>query len=324
VLSPIYHISAREGAKTILSVCAGIKKDDRLLIVFDSIWQAEAEVIDSVAREMGAVVEYEKITEDVRREPPETVAAAMLENDVTIFSVDEKKTSLWGHADAKSAACNKGNRVLFLTQRLRETPAPSDLYEISNRSATLGNILEHVKKMRLVTGNGSELNLALAGRKALRLSSILVARGSWGAIPDYGEAGIAPLESESDGVFSIDSMIVGFGKVDQPVELEFIAGKLRRIGGGRTASDFQRYIRQYPESARVLCEIGFGTNHLRHDVRGEFDDKKILGAVHIALGDNHTFGGASRADFHVDCLAISPEVYFDNQKFDFAELRRRF
>jgi leucyl aminopeptidase (aminopeptidase T) len=322
MLSPIHHNSSREGAKTILSVCAGVRKNDRLLIAFDSSGEAEAQVIDSMAREIGAIVKCEKILEDLTREPPETVAEAMLENDVTIFSVDEKSTSMWGHADAKSVACQRGHRVLFLTQRLEETPPPLDLYEISKQSARLGDILERVKEVRLVTGNGSELKLKLGGRKALRLSSILTRSGSWGAIPDYGEAGIAPLETESNGVFSADSMIVGFGKVDQPVELEFRNGNLTRIGGGRTASDFERYVGQYGDSARVLCEIGFGTNHLRHEVRGEFDDKKILGAVHIALGDNHTFGGANRADLHVDCMALSPAVYFDNQKFDFAELRQ--
>ena len=79
--------------------------------------------------------------------------------------------------------------------------------------------------------------------------------------------------------------------------------------------EFDRMLGEEP-SARVLCELGFGTNHLRKEIRGEFDDKKALGSVHIALGDNHTFGGENRSNLHVDCLVVRPQIWIDGKIFD--------
>ncbi len=237
----------------------------------------------------------------------------MLRNDVTIFCVNEARTLLWGHADAKVAAIKNGGRVLFLTQPIESTPSPDDLYAIRARSLRLADTLESASKVSLLTGGG-RLDLKLADRPALRLSSILTEPGSWGAIPDYAEAGVAPLEDQSNGDLRVDGIIVGIGRVATPVDLHFESGRLVGIKGGRTGDEFDAMLGSEP-SARVLCELGFGTNHLRKEIMGEFDDKKALGSVHIALGDNHTFGGINRSKLHIDCLATKPEVFIDDRPF---------
>ena len=307
--------SIREAVETILSVCAGLKPGEKLLVAFDS----EDKRVDSIAlsaREHGASVTTSRISGEITREPPSSISSKMLENDVTLFCVSEQRTLLWGHADAKVAACNNGSRVLFLTQPLEDTPNAQELSMMKARSNRLGDLLENVSKIKLITGPDKELEIDLAKRKSLRLSSILTAPGSWGAVPDYSEAAVAPLETGSNGKLRVNGMIVGIGKVDAPVDLSFESGKLIEIEGGKVAREFKKLLSNYDESTRVLCELGFGTNHLRRDVRGEFDDKKALGSIHIALGDNHTFGGLNRSTLHIDCLMVAPKVYFDGELLD--------
>ncbi len=208
------------------------------------------------------------------------------------------------------------DEVLFLTQTLESTPDPPSLEKIRDRSDRMANILERASKVKLVTGKKpSMLELRLAGRRALRLSSILDKPGSWGAIPDYAEAAVAPLENETQGELDVDGIIVGLGKVNSPISLHFDSGRLTRISGGEMGSAFDRMLGEEP-SARVLCELGFGTNHLRKEIRGEFDDKKALGSVHVAMGDNHTFGGENRSSLHIDCLVVRPEIWIDDKLFD--------
>jgi leucyl aminopeptidase (aminopeptidase T) len=308
-------------AEVLLATCAGLKRSERLFIVSDSSTDKNSvESIESAAKNLGVQVVTEILDGEPTREPPTHTAEQMLENAVSILCVNEKRTSAWGHSDAKDAAVKAGRRILFLTQNLAETPESGELLEIMNRSKKLGDVLERTSEVKIVTSGKFELRLRLQGRKALRLSSILSAPGSWGAVPDYSEAGIAPIEDETHGIFRTDGMIVSLGKVDSPVDLEFERGNLTRISGGIVAEEFRKIIFSYEASARVLAEIGFGTNHLRKVVRGEFDDKKMLGATHIALGDNHTFGGNNRADIHIDCMAIRPEVFFDGKRFDFSVL----
>ncbi len=312
--------SFKAGAQTVLDACAGLKKEERILIVVDSKNDHRVKHLVSIAEELGALVTVEQIEGQITREPPQHIAAEMRRNEITLFCVNEQRTLLWGHADAKVAAIKNGARVLFLTQDIYETPRASELEQIRIRSNKLADILEQTSKVKLVTGIESQLEIKLASRKSLRLSSILSRPGCWGAVPDYAEAAVAPLETGSNGTVRINGMIVGIGKVDTPVDLEFEKGRLVKISGGKVASDFEKLLSEYDNSARVLCELGFGTNHLRREVRGEFDDKKALGSVHIALGDNHTFGGENRSDLHIDCLMANPKVYFDGSLFELKSL----
>ncbi|MDG6907890.1 MAG: hypothetical protein JRN20_19140 [Nitrososphaerota archaeon] len=310
---------SQSAAHTILTTCAGAKKEDRILIASDS-HDRRVRYLSSVGEELGALVSIEQIDGEITREPTKELAKKMLDNEIIIFCVNEKRTLLWGHADARVAAVRNGGRVLFLTQDLDDTPAPGELERISARSQRLGDILETVSDVSVVTGAASQLEVKLAKRKSLRLSSLLSKPGSWGAVPDYAEAAVPPMETGSNGSLQVDGTIVGIGKVDSPVELKFENGRLRGISGGRVAKEFERLLSEYDDSARILCELGFGTNHLRSEIRGEFDDKKALGSLHIGLGDNHTFGGENRSSLHIDCLVSHPEVRFDGRIFDLMSL----
>ena len=305
--------------ETLLVTCAGVKHGETVLIASDNVSDSRPGALGQTANRLGATVAYEVIPGPVTREPPENVATKMLENDVTLFCVNEPRTLLWGHADAKVAAIRKGGRVLFLTQPIESTPDPEALYAIRERSLRMADLLERSSEVLLVTGGSQKLELKLAGRKALRLSSILTSAGSWGAIPDYAEAGVAPLEPGTNGDFRVDGIIVGLGKVPEPVDLHFEAGKLAKISDNAFGRKFDETLGKDP-SARILCELGFGTNHLRKEIRGEFDDKKALGSVHIALGDNHTFGGENRSSLHIDCLATKPEIWVDARPLDMSQV----
>lgn len=304
------------GAETLLSVCAGLKKGEKLLVASDRPVDQSLEVLIQRARDFRSSVMFEKISGSVTREPPANVSDKMLESDVVLFCVNEDRTLLWGHSDAKVATLSKGGRVLFLTQSIELTPDAKSLEIIRSRSNRMGEFLEKSSKVTLLTGDSSRLELKLAGRRALRLSSIIQTRGSWGAVPDYAEAAVAPLENGSNGDFRVDGMIVGLGKATPPVDLHFENGRLTEISDSPLGRKFEEFLGKNDSSARVLCELGFGTNHLRREIRGEFDDKKALGSVHLAMGDNHTFGGVNRSSIHIDCLATRPGILIDDQPFD--------
>jgi aminopeptidase len=308
------------GAETLLNVCAGLRGGEKLLIASDHPADQSLEILIQKARNLGGMVTFEKISGPLSREPSADVSGLMLENDVVLFCVNEDRTLLWGHSDAKVAALAKGGRVLFLTQSIDSTPDAGSLEIIQSRSSRMAEILEKSFKVTLLTGDNLRLELKLAGRRALRLSSILQTRGSWGAVPDYAEAAVAPWENGSNGDFRVDGMIVGLGKATTPVDLHFEDGKLTKISDSPLGKKFEKFLEKNDSSSRVLCELGFGTNHLRREVRGEFDDKKALGSVHVAMGDNHTFGGDNRSNIHVDCLAIRPKILIDDRPFDIMNL----
>ena len=66
---------------------------------------------------------------------------------------------------------------------------------------------------------------------------------------------------------------------------------------------FKRY-----ENARVIAEFGVGTNPGAKRPDNVLEAEKILGTVHVAIGDNHTFGGVNRVSFHTDYVVFETQV----------------
>ena len=134
-----------------------------------------------------------------------------------------------------------------------------------------------------------------------------------GALPDYAEAAIAPIEGTAEGRIEIDGMIMGYGSLKSNLILDFKDGKIVSFSGKEYVKQLNDILHSKEESVKILCELGLGANHLRTNIRGEFDDKKMLGSAHIALGDNHTIGGRNVSNLHVDFLVRKPMIRFDGK-----------
>lgn len=304
----------QNGALTILETCMGLKSEERLLVVFDHGRGGLAEEFRRGAHTLGA---YCAAMEDVGsgREPGPPIPKSVERSDVTMFCVDEEKTLLYGHSDTRARSCKRGARIGFLTQSLDSVPDPAELQRIHERAARMARILSASKSVLITSGNGKFELHAEIGRAAIRLSSIITKRGSWGAVPDYAEAAVAPTESKSEGELLVDGSVVGMGAVSVPVVLKFVGGRLVSATGGELAHRLVARSKT-DDGASTLSELGFGANHLRKTILGEFDDKKMLGSVHVGLGDNHTIGGISHSAVHFDCLTKSVTVHLDGRKVD--------
>jgi len=43
------------------------------------------------------------------------------------------------------------------------------------------------------------------------------------------------------------------------------------------------------------------------------EDEKVMGTIHIALGDNASMGGSVKVSSHLDGVILKPTVYFDEK-----------
>jgi leucyl aminopeptidase (aminopeptidase T) len=60
----------------------------------------------------------------------------------------------------------------------------------------------------------------------------------------------------------------------------------------------------HPANTNV-AELGIGTNPGATRPDNVLESEKILGTVHVAFGDNHTFGGQTVAPFHQDFVIFA-------------------
>jgi leucyl aminopeptidase (aminopeptidase T) len=57
-----------------------------------------------------------------------------------------------------------------------------------------------------------------------------------------------------------------------------------------------------------VAELGIGTNKAAKRPDNILESEKILGTIHIALGDNSSFGGKVKTPFHQDFVFFQPTV----------------
>ncbi len=65
------------------------------------------------------------------------------------------------------------------------------------------------------------------------------------------------------------------------------------------------------EDGTNVAELGIGTNDSARLTGNILEDEKILGTIHVAFGDNHSFGGNIRVPSHQDGVVMAPTVTID-------------
>ena len=67
------------------------------------------------------------------------------------------------------------------------------------------------------------------------------------------------------------------------------------------------------KDARNIAEFGIGTNDSAKLSGVLLEDEKVMGTVHLALGNNITMGGTFNVPIHLDGIIKKPTVYLDGK-----------
>lgn len=180
-----------------------------------------------------------------------------------------------------------------------------DWHQLAERTRRVADAVNGATALRLETPNGTRMSFGKGGRVAKGDDGLLSAPGSFGNLP-AGEVYLAPLEGTSEGI-----MVLEWGptrRLDSPVELVVRGGTVVEVRGEdslRTALE-----RKFAESERNrnIAELGIGTNDRATRPDNVLEAEKILGTIHIALGDNSGFGGTVQTPFHEDYVFYRPTL----------------
>jgi aminopeptidase len=67
------------------------------------------------------------------------------------------------------------------------------------------------------------------------------------------------------------------------------------------------------KGARNIAEFGIGTNDSAKLSGILLEDEKVMGTIHLALGNNITMGGTFNVPIHLDGLVKKPTVWMDGK-----------
>lgn len=212
------------------------------------------------------------------------------------------------HTRYRALACAAGCRFASLPHfdpEMFHTSMTVNWNALALRTASLVEAVNKAEWIRVTTPNGTDMNICKQGRRAEGDDGLLTAPGSFGNLP-AGEAYLAPLEGKSHGV-----MVIEWGptrKLDEPLRLTVENGVVVKMEGNDPHKT--RLEARFAENAncRNIAELGIGTNDKASRPDNVLEAEKILGTIHIALGDNTGFGGQVSAPFHEDYVFYQPTL----------------
>ncbi|HZU18152.1 MAG TPA: aminopeptidase [Candidatus Dormibacteraeota bacterium] len=298
-------------ARGVLESSLALKAGERLVVVTDTPTLPIGQALFEGGLQAGAVAVLTVIAPTGRNgaEPPPAAAAAMLGADVLVCPT---RFSL-SHTQARLRATEAGARVATMpgvhAGMFFDGPITADHAEVARRTLALQRLLTAAQHVLVRSGSGSELRFSIQGREGRASTGRLVTPGAFGNLPS-GEAYLAPLEGTAEGELVVNASVAGIGRLESPMRLVIRSGELVEADGA-AGGRLLELLGERP-GARNLAEFGIGTNERARITGVILEDEKAIGTIHIAFGDNSTFGGTVRAGVHIDTVIQGPDVFLDD------------
>lgn len=297
-------------AASALDDCLALRSGETLVVVSDPGTRRIADVLVEAGRERGAESVLVEMSERENHgvEPPPAVAAAMAACDVLVAPT----TMSVSHTAARRAASDAGARAATMpgiTEEMMARTMSADFALLRPRSREVARLLTEGSEVRITTALGTDLTLGIEGRTGISDDGDLSEAGAFGNLPP-GEAFLAPVEGTTNGRLVIDGTMWPVGRLSEPLVFEIVEGYVEQIGG-RHADEIRGVLEKHGRDAFAVAELGIGTNDAARLTGNVLEDEKILGTIHVAIGDNVSFGGTIRVPSHQDGIVLSPTLSID-------------
>lgn len=304
----------RKVASCLLKDFLCIKPDERALLIYDETTSDIADAFIDSARALSINLYPRRINLTGRHgaDPdPETIAV-IPGFQVVIAPTYYSLTHCAAFTNAKK-------------QGLRGATLPGINNELFIQSYSSPDVLEHNGKtiIRELTGHheveilskeGTSLRFTTGRSPLVYETGIRNSPGDIGNIP-FGEAFTAPDLGTAEGRIVVDGSIGSFDDWtpdSEPAIIDVKQGKAIAFHGKR-AEALKKVLDTVGESAFVVAELGIGTNPDMKLTGNLLGDEKIKETVHIAFGNNKSFGGENESTVHIDVMILKPTLIVDNK-----------
>jgi len=305
----------KDAARNTITGCMGVKKGESVLVICDEGERRIGYALWEAAREAWAEAMLLEILQRSSNgeEPPPAVAQIMKAVDVLLCPTTKSLT----HTDARRAATAAGVRAATLpgiTEDCMVRTLTADYNEIAALSQKAAKALTSGHHARVTSPAGTDVEFSIEGRTAHADTGLVHKPGDMSNLP-AGEAYLAPVEGSARGTVVFEAAVAGIGKLGKArIRIEVEDGYATSFSGGAKAAELEKLLEPHGKPAFNLAELGVGTNDKAIISGHILEDEKILGTVHLALGDNKSMGGTVGVPSHLDGLVLSPTVWIDGRK----------
>lgn len=291
----------------------GLSPEETILIVADEQRRDIGLALFEEGKKLGKEAFYVEMQErEVNgQEPPQAISELMLQVDVVLCPTTRSLT----HTKARRDASNAGIRVGTMPGITADSMSrcfSADYNQIIETSELIESKLRLAGIAQVQTKLGTDLIVPIKRRKLHQSTGVLRNIGESGNLPS-GEVYLAPWEEKTQGLLVVDGSIAGIGLVNDPVYIEIVDGYAERITGKEEATKLSKMLDSVGRDGRAVAEFGIGTNYKAKISGNILEDEKVLGTIHIAFGNNISFGGKIDVPIHIDCVVRKASISIDEE-----------
>ncbi|MEF8873274.1 MAG: aminopeptidase [Candidatus Thermoplasmatota archaeon] len=183
------------------------------------------------------------------------------------------------------------------------------------------NIADELKGgdvVHITSEKGTDLKFSIEDRRIIVddgiISSEDMERGDLGNNLPAGEVFCAPIEDSARGDVFFDLAFYKGNKIEG-INATFEDGKITEVEAEKNGEIFREVLEYSQGEKDRIGEFGIGINpHVEEAIGYTITDEKLVGSVHIALGENRSFGGKNESTLHWDLVMLDPTVKIDDKK----------
>jgi hypothetical protein len=319
--------------------CLRVRPDDQILLIYDDLFRPFLDSVIDFLTENKLHATFVEIPKAYQRAlvswgtqsqyssgVPLGLAAAIGEASIILNCLDgDSQTARLRRAivqQQRPHECRLAH-IPGLSEDILEVMTRSPIYEILESAESVAWGLGEARTAELcsrdLAGTEHSLRLDLGGWDNEPLMSPgVIYPNSWGNIPP-GEVFCCPDHASVNGEVCINGSVPGkcLGEGEEAV-LRFSAGLLESwyprsspaalfLEAEKSRADLRG-----DENWNAFAELGIGLNSAVANLTGNpLLDEKALGTVHVAIGDNTTFGRHLKADTHLDMVVKAPTLLLD-------------
>ncbi len=196
---------------------------------------------------------------------------------------------------------------------MMQGPMLADWNKVKERCLKLIQALKGTSLITISAPNGTHLTMEIEEDLWEADTGLFHEPGDFGNLP-AGESFTAPKHGTAQG-----KLVAEYGptcKFTEPVTFHVEDGYCTKIeGSGPTVDRLRDMFKKMPQAQNV-AELGIGTNEKASRADNILETEKILGTIHIAFGDNSSFGGPVKVSFHEDYIVFKPTLKATYQNGD--------
>ncbi len=190
-----------------------------------------------------------------------------------------------------------------------------DYEKLSENAKKLASLIKDAEDIHITTEKGTDLHLNIKGRRISLDDGIIdeedMKTGNRLLNLPTGEVYVTPHENEVRGRVIFDLAFHRANRMEG-VEVEFKNGIANPVKARTGFPLFKEVLEKATGDRYRIGELGIGLNpEVTKAVGYVLTDEKIVGTIHLAFGENRSYGGKNESDLHWDVLVMEPTMRVD-------------